>query len=197
MEARVLIRVGLARCDLALLRAEQLAQLGELRLRETSGRQGGDGRLDDAAEFDDVLQGVAASDERLQRPSKIVGRDLTDERSATRARLDDAQELERAQRLSDRRARDLELISERPLRGELVAWMQLALLQERFDLLDDALVEPAAPDRLDGRQVDLPKVLWSGGLTSCAKTLKRPRIGVKRPDGRPEVSSGLFRPGRP
>jgi len=55
---------------------------------------------------------VTAGDERLQWPSEIVGRDLTDERSATRARLDDAQELERAQRLTDGRARDLELLCE-------------------------------------------------------------------------------------
>jgi len=157
MEARVLIGVGVARCDLALLRAEQVKQLGQLRLREPGRREGGDGRFDDAAEFDDVLQGMPASDERLQRPSEIVGGDLTDEGSATRARLDDAQELERAQRLTDRRARDLELISERALRGELVARVQLAPLQERFDLLDDALVEPASPDGLDRGQLGLPK----------------------------------------
>jgi hypothetical protein len=35
--------------------------------------------------------------------------------------------------------------------------MELALLQERLDLLDDALVEPAAPDRLDGGQNPPPK----------------------------------------
>jgi len=139
------------------LRAEQVAQLGELCRREPRRGQGGDGRLDHAAEFDDVLQGVPASDERLQRPREIVGGDLTDEGPAARARLDDAQELERAQRLTDRRARDLELIGERALRGELVARVQLALLQERFDLLDDALVEPAAPDRLDRGQFCLPK----------------------------------------
>ena len=48
----------------------------------------------------------------MQRASEVVGRDLTDERSAARARLDDAEELERAQRLTDRRARDLELLCE-------------------------------------------------------------------------------------
>ena len=158
MEARVLIGVRLARRDPVLLRAEDLAQLGELRRHQARRGQRGDGWLDHAAEFDDVLQGVAASDERLQRPSEIVGRDLTDERSATRARLDDAEQLECAQCFADGRARDRELVRERALGGELVTRMQLALLEERLDLLDDALVEPASPDRLDGGQFGLPKV---------------------------------------
>lgn len=158
MEARVLIRVRLARCDLALLRGEDLAQFGELRRREARRGQRGDGRLDHATEFDDVLQRVSAGDQRLQRPGEVVRSDLAYERPATGARLDDAQQLERAQRLSDRCARDLELVRQRALRGELVTRMQLALLEERFDLLDDALVEPASPDRRDGCQFGLPKV---------------------------------------
>jgi hypothetical protein len=99
---------------------------------------------------------VTASDERLKRPREIVGRDLADERAATGACLDDPQELEGAQRLTDRCARDLELIGEGALRRELVAGVQLALFEERLDLLDDALVEPAAPDGLDGGQFRLP-----------------------------------------
>jgi hypothetical protein len=100
---------------------------------------------------------VAARDERLQWTREIVRRDLAHERPATGARLDDAEELEGAQRFANRCARDLELIRERALRRQLIAGVQLTLLEQRFDLLDDALVEPAAPDWLDGRQVGLPK----------------------------------------
>jgi len=95
---------------------------------------------------------VAARDQRLQRPREIVRSDLAHERAAAGARLDDAEELERAQRLTDRGAGDLELVGERALRGQLVSRMELALLQERFDLLDDALIETASPDRLDRGQ---------------------------------------------
>jgi hypothetical protein len=42
--------------------------------------------------------------------------------------------------------------------------MKLALFQERFDLLDDALVQAAAPDRLDrGQFSGLPSDLNSCG----------------------------------
>jgi len=178
VEARVLVGVRLPGGDLALLRAQQVAQLGELRRVEPRRRERGDRRLDDAAEFDDVLQGVTARDERLKRTCEIVGRDLADERAAAGAGLDDAKELEGAQRLADRRARDLELIGKRALRRQLVAGVELALLQERLDLLDDALVEPAAPDWLDGRQIPPPRglVRWSDQLR---ETLKRPGFGVK------------------
>jgi hypothetical protein len=70
--------------------------------------------------------------------------------------LDDAEELERAKRLADGGARDLELLGERALRRELVARQELALLQEGLDLLDDALVEPAASDGLDDGQFGPP-----------------------------------------
>jgi hypothetical protein len=126
---------------------------------------------------------VTARDERLERACEVVGRDLADERAAAGAGLYDPKQLEGAERLADRRARDLELIGERALRRELVPGVQLALLQERLDLLDDALVEPAAPDWLDGRQIRLP-VVWSGGLTSSEKTLKRSGFGVKTGLGR-------------
>jgi hypothetical protein len=66
--------------------------------------------------------------------------------------LDDAEELERAQRLADGGARDLELLRERALWRELIARAQLALLEERLDLLDDALIEPAASDGLNDGQ---------------------------------------------
>ena len=101
---------------------------------------------------------MAARDERLQRFREVVRRDLTDERAATRTRLDDPEELERAQRFTDRSARDLELLRERTLGRELVAGVEFALFEERLDLFDDALVEPAPPDGLDRRQLRLPSV---------------------------------------
>jgi hypothetical protein len=88
----------------------------------------------------------------VERPHKVVRRDLAHERAATRARLDHAEKLERAQCLAHRCARDLELLCQPALGRELIAGPQLALLEERFDLLDDALVEPAAPDGLDDGQ---------------------------------------------
>ncbi|MDP9283097.1 MAG: hypothetical protein M3P38_13465 [Chloroflexota bacterium] len=104
----------------------------------------------------------------MERPHEIVRCHLADERAATGVGLDDAEELERAQRLADGGARDLELLGERALGRKLVARPELALLQERLDLLDDALVEPAAADRLDNGQCGPPSV-WSGGLTRTAR----------------------------
>jgi hypothetical protein len=77
--------------------------------------------------------------------------------------LDDAEELERAQRLANGGARDLELLRERAFGRELIAGPELALFEERLDLLDDALVEPAAPDGLDDGQFRPPRwlVRWS------------------------------------
>ena len=161
VKADVLIGVGLARGDLALLRDEELPQLGQLRRGDARRRERRDGRLDDSPELDDVRQRVASSDERLQRSREVVRADLPHEGAAAGARLDDAEELERAQRLADRGARDLELIGERALGRELVAGVQLAPLEERLDLLDDPLIEPAAPDRLDGGQ-GLPPRIGSG-----------------------------------
>lgn len=95
---------------------------------------------------------MAACDEAVEGPDEIVRRDLADERAAPGVGLDDAEEFERAQRLANGGARDLELFGERAFGRELIARPQLAPLEERLDLLDDALVEPAAPDRLDDGQ---------------------------------------------
>ena len=152
MESDVLFDIGFAGRDLALLGREDLAQLRDLCVADARRRKGGERGLDESAELDDVRNAVAAGDEAVERPGEIVRRDLADERAATCARLDDAEELERAQRLTDRGAGDLELVGERALRGQLVSRMELALLQERFDLLDDALIETASPDRLDRGQ---------------------------------------------
>jgi len=94
----------------------------------------------------------------VQRPHEIVGRDLADERPAAGPRLDDAEELEGAQRLADRGPRDLELLGERALGRELIPRAELASFEQRLDLLDDALVQPAAPDRLDNGQRGPPSL---------------------------------------
>ncbi|HYR94854.1 MAG TPA: hypothetical protein VEP48_11675 [Methylomirabilota bacterium] len=106
---------------------------------------------------------MAARDQRLQRPREIVRSDLAHERAAAGARFDDAEELQRAQRLAHRRPRHLELVRKRALRGKLIARAQFALLQQRLDLLDDALVEPAAPDRLDRGQFLASRLLLASG----------------------------------
>jgi hypothetical protein len=152
VEARVLLHVCLAGGDLPLLRGEDLAELGQLRVADARGGQRGKCRLDEAAELDDVGDAVTAGDEAMQRPHEVVGRHLTDERAAAGVGLNDAEELERAQRLADGGTRDLELLGERAFGRELIAGPELALLEERLDLLDDALVEPAASDRLDDGQ---------------------------------------------
>jgi hypothetical protein len=78
------------------------------------------------------------------------------------------------------------LVSERALRRELIARTEFALLQERLDLLDDALVEPAAPDRLDRGQfrasppVFLPLVRWSDQTHGQARTAQKGRQGAAR-----------------
>ena len=115
---------------------------------------------------------VAASDEAVEWPDEIVRRDLADERAATRARFDHTEQLEGPQRFPDGCARDLELLRQGPLGRQLVARSKLALLEERFDLLDDALVKPAAPDGLDDGQFGPPHG-WSGGLTRTRKRLRR------------------------
>jgi hypothetical protein len=106
---------------------------------------------------------VAARDEAVERPKQVVGGHLAHEGAAAGARLDDPEELERAQRLADGRPRYLELLREGALGRQLIAGPELALFKERFDLLDDALVEPAAPDGLDYGQFGPPEwlVRWS------------------------------------
>jgi len=94
----------------------------------------------------------------VQRAHEIVRCDLADERATAGVGLDDAEELERAQRLADGGPRDLKLLGQRALGRELVARPELALLQEGLDLLDDALVEPAASDGLDDGQFGPPPV---------------------------------------
>src|SRR5213596_2165660 len=72
METRVLVRVRLSGCDLALLRREDLAELGQLRLRDALGGEGRDRGLDEAAELDDVGERMAARDEAHERSREIV-----------------------------------------------------------------------------------------------------------------------------
>src|SRR5205085_6456854 len=129
--------------------------------------------------------------ERLQRPREIVGRALAHERAAAGARLDDPEELERAQRLADGRARYLELLGEGALGRELIARVELAFLEERLDLLDDALVQPASADRLDRRQVPASRlgvlVRWSDQTerepkTASAGPSRGPLTGHEQPE---------------
>jgi hypothetical protein len=164
VEARVFLGVRLTRGDLAFLRREDLSELGELRLRDALGREGRDRGLDETPELDDVRERMAARDEAGKRTRQIVRRCLTNEGATAGSRFDDPEELQRAQRLSDRRARDLELFGELSLRRELVTGAKIALLEETLDLLDDALVEAATTDRLDDGQGSPPKkplVRWS------------------------------------
>jgi hypothetical protein len=101
---------------------------------------------------------VTARDEAGERPSEIVGRGLPDEGAAAGAGFDDAKKLERAQRFADRCARHLELFGELALRRKLVAGTKVAFLEQTLDLLDDALIEATAADRLDdGQGPYLPK----------------------------------------
>src|SRR5919198_844573 len=175
VEARVLFRVRLVRRDPALLYRERLGELIELRLRDALRGERGDRRLDESAELNDVGQRVAARHERLERPREIVRRGLAHERPASCARLDDAEQLERAERFADGRARYLETVRELTLGRQLVARLQIALLEERLDLLDDPFVEAAAPDRFDDGQLYVLRahfwpfvpasVGWSGGQT--------------------------------
>jgi len=59
----------------------------------------------------------------------------------------------------------LELFGELSLRRELIAGPKVALLEQTFDLLDDALIEADAADRLDDGQgstsLTKPLVRWS------------------------------------
>jgi hypothetical protein len=108
---------------------------------------------------------MAARDEAGQRTRQIVGRRPTYERPAAGTRLDDAEKLERPQRFANRCARNLELLGELPLGRQLIAGAEIALFEETLDLLDDALVEAAATDRLDDCQAAPPRswplVRWS------------------------------------
>ena len=100
---------------------------------------------------------MPARDEAGQRTRQIVGRRPTYECAAAGSRLHDAQKLERPQRLANRCARHLELLGELPLGRELIAGAEVALLEETLDLLDDALIETAATDRLDDCQGAPPR----------------------------------------
>src|SRR5438093_4060879 len=181
METRVLVRVRLSGGDLALLRREELAELGQLRRRDALGGEGRDRGLDEAAELDDVGERMAARDEAHERSREIVGRGLADEGAAAGSRLDNPEELECPERLANGRPRYLELLGELALRGKLVAGAEVALLEETLDLLDDSLVEAAPADRFDDCQVSPPVIvqsrgnsgrslLWSGGQTRRGKS---------------------------
>jgi hypothetical protein len=152
VEAGVLFRVGLASGDLVRLLLQDRAQLGELVRADALRRRCRDRGLDEPADLDDVGEGVTADDEVRQRPGEILGDRATDERAAAGARLDDTEELERSERLADRRARDLELLCERPFGRQLIARVQLAAVEESLDLADDVLVQPAPADGFDDRQ---------------------------------------------
>ena len=102
---------------------------------------------------------MPARHEARERPRQVVRQRLPHERAAAGARLDDPQELERAQRLAHRRARHLELLRELTLRGKLIAGAEVAPLEEPLDLLDDALIEAAAADGLDDGQLWTPHVV--------------------------------------
>jgi len=128
VEADVLFHVGLIGGDLALLRREQLAELAQLGVGDVLRRERGERRLDDAADLDDVADRVTPRDETLEWTREVVGLDLSHEGAAAGTRLDDAQELERAQRFANRRPRDLELVRERSLGRKLVAGSKLAFL---------------------------------------------------------------------
>jgi len=106
---------------------------------------------------------MSARDKAVERSHQVVGSDLADERAAARPRFDDAEKLECSQRFADRGARDLELLREGAFGRELVARSELAPLEKRLDLLDDALVEPAPSDGLDDGQFGPPTCLvrWS------------------------------------
>jgi hypothetical protein len=164
VEARVFVGVGLTRGDLPLLSREDLPELGELWLSDALGGEGRDRRLDQAAELYDVRERVPAGHETGQRTGEVVGGGLTDEGAAACPGLDDAEKLEGSQRFPNRGARDLELLRELSLGRKLVAGAKVAFLQQTLDLLDDALVEAAATDRLDDGQgvpPEKPLVRWS------------------------------------
>jgi hypothetical protein len=123
---------------------------------------------------------MPARDEAGQRTREVVRRGLTNEGAAARPRLDDPKKLERAERFSNRSARNLELLRELPLRWELVARAEVTLLEEALDLLDDALIEAAPADRLDdGQDLYLPKSVWSGGQTRRGEIVRRRLAVVK------------------
>jgi len=182
VEARVFIRVRLARGDLSLLRREDSPELGELCLGDALGGEGRDRGLDEAAELDHVGERVATRDEPGEWTRQIVRRSLPDEGAAAGAGLDDAQELERPQRFTNGRARDLELFGQLSLGWELIARAKVAFLEETFDLFDDPLIETAATDRLDdGQGLTSPKPLvrWSDQM--LGGSLRPPFVGVNSP----------------
>jgi hypothetical protein len=118
---------------------------------------------------------VPARHESRERPGQVVRRRPANEGPATGPRLDDPEELERAQRLADGRARDLELLGQLSFGRELVAGPEVSLLKESLDLLDDALIEADSPDRLDdGQAPTSSKCFWSGGQTRFARAYGGP-----------------------
>src|SRR5205814_5677610 len=106
----------------------------------------------------------------------IVRRGLPNERAASGSCLHDPKKLERAERFTNGRTRDLELLRELSLGRKLVAGTEVALFEETLDLLDDALIEADAADRLDDGQ----------GLTS-----QKASGQVVRPDVMAQPTAGF------
>src|SRR3990170_5011466 len=181
VEPGVLVDVVLAGRDLPLLRPQDLVELGDLSRRDAPRGALGDGGLDQATDVDDVRDRVAARHEGRERLRQVFRLRPAHEGAATRARLDDPQELEGPQRLPHRRARDLELVRQEALRGELVARLQLASFEESLDLRDDPLVEPVTPYRLYERQRHLrprPCGIRSARLPSLVRPREPPAPGA-------------------
>ncbi|MDQ2914783.1 MAG: hypothetical protein M3T56_16265 [Chloroflexota bacterium] len=182
MEARVLVGVRLAGRNLSLLRCEDLSELRDLRLGDPFRGERRDRGLDETTELDDVSERVATRDEACEWTCQVVGRRLAYEGAAAGSGLDYSEKLEGAQRFADRSTRDLELFGELPLGRELVAWAEVALLEQTLDLLDDALIEAASADRLDDCQGALPPQNRSGQVV-------RPELG--------RAYGGSWRPSNP
>jgi hypothetical protein len=107
-------------------------------------------RLDHLPHFHELVHLGTCQQRRCHRGDQVVAGQRPHERAAALPPLDQAAQLQGAQRLAHRRAAHLERLGQHALGRELVAGAQIALLDEALDLLDDVLVDAAAPHRLQG-----------------------------------------------
>jgi hypothetical protein len=109
-----------------------------------------DGALEDAARPKDVDGGLLLELHRREdRHRRDEVGDHEDPARLPAAHLDEARQLQDAQRLAERRLRDSELLGERALVGEPVAGAQAGALDRLGEMLDRSLERPCRTDGLD------------------------------------------------
>ena len=193
----VLDEAGPALGDLFRLLFEDPLHLGDLLEGRAARGEGRDAGLKEAARLEELGDRLALRDHHeRERLDQRLDRDLANERALARPDLDQAEALQRPQRLTNRGATHDELLGEIALGREPVAALEPTLGDHLLDLANDLLVDPRRLDRgdlhrpLSRRLVRPLRLRWprvshrfSGTLTRwrCSRANHQPHAVTTRP----------------